>query len=493
MRITVSSAPPPRAWFRFIHLIHCGLLAVALEAADTPRRPNVVFIVADDLRPDALACLGNRSIATPALDRLATRGVVFTRATCGYPICHVSRTEMLSGRTVLSAYGDAPVGGVLKFDPSWILWPMHFQRQGWKTIHSGKWHVAGTPAQAGFGETSGLFSSGGAPSGMKATLEKTPTGRTVTGYTGWTFKTSDQKPQPELGVGLTPQTDRRIADGAVAAIRAAGDQPFFLHVAFTAPHDPLHWPEGREGSRDFKSEELPRNFRPAPEFETGNTQGRDERVVPAPRTAEEVKRERAIYFSLVENLDRQVARILDALGETNVFAHTLVIFTSDHGLALGSHGLMGKQNQFEHTIDVPLIVAGPGVPAGRRIEAQCYLRDLYPTVCSLAAIATPASVQGRSLVPVLRGDATEVHEAIFGYFTDAQRMVRTPDGWKYIWYPAIGRGQLFHVPTDPDELRDRSAEPAQQARLDSLKLRLAQWQRDNHDRARLADASRPTR
>jgi arylsulfatase A-like enzyme len=205
--------------------------------------------------------------------------------------------------------------------------------------------------------------------------------------------------------------------------------------------------------------------------------------VPAPRDPTDVRRERAVYFALVEHLDDQVGRILKALEEAGELERTLVIFTSDHGLALGSHGLMGKQNQYEHTIDVPLIMAGPGVPRGKRLPAQCYLRDLFPTVSDLAGVPVPAGLDGRSLRPVLAGERDRVHDAVFGYFTDAQRMMRTDDGWKVVWYPKAGRTQLFHVAADPDELRDLAAESAHGHRLREMTGALGAWLRRRGDPA----------
>jgi arylsulfatase A-like enzyme len=374
----------------------------------------------------------------------------------------------------------------VKIDPAWTLWPEHMRKAGWHTVYSGKWHVAGTPRSNGFVETAGLFSSGGAPAGVKATFPKTPTGREVTGYTGWTFKSPENQPLPELGVGLTPDTDRIMADRAVEAIGRLGDKRFFMEVAFTAPHDPLHWPAGHADEFDYRGAPLPKNFRTVPEFDTGNINGRDEKVVPAPRTADEVKKERAIYFSQVQNIDRQVGRLVRALEAAGQLEHTIIIFTSDHGLALGSHGLMGKQNQYEHTINVPLILSGPGIPAGRRFESQCCLRDLYPTVCELAGLPIPESVEGRSLRAALRGEKTEVHDAVFGYFTDTQRMIRGPDGWKLIWYPKIGRLELFQVKEDPDELRDRAAEPEQRERVKQMNEQLGAWLRVHNDPALLS-------
>jgi arylsulfatase A-like enzyme len=445
-------------------------------AAATPDKLNILFIVADDLRGDISSAYGG-PVKTPNLDKLASRGCLFTRATCGYPICHVSRTEMITGRCVVV---EGSAGGVIPFKPEWAVWPDIMRQAGWHTVFSGKWHVQGNPAARGYEETSGLFSSGGAK-GMSVTLSHSATGRPVTGYTGWTFKTNDDKPLPELGVGLMPDTDAHIADGAIRAIRAQAGKPLFLHVNFTATHDPLHWPAGMENRRKPGDIELPANFLPEHPFDHGNIHGRDEMIVPAPRTEEDVKDERAVYYTLLENLDAQIGRILQTLEERGALDRTLIIFTSDQGLALGSHGLMGKQNEYEHTANVPLILAGPGVPEGKRITAQCALRDLFPTVCEMSQLPIPASVQGLSLVPLLKGEKKEIHEAVFGYFTDTQRMIRTNDGWKLIWYPKVARTQLFHVAEDPLELRDLSTDPDQKPRIDQMMQSLKSWLHEKGD------------
>ncbi|MBM3865734.1 MAG: choline-sulfatase [Verrucomicrobia bacterium] len=456
------------------------LLAALLAAAPVaPAAPNVLLILADDLRPDAPGFAGGRDARTPHLDALARGGAVFPRAACSYPICHVSRSELLCGQLALGRPGQGAPGGPVAFDPSSPLLPSRLAAAGWHTVHAGKWHVSGTPAQRGFRETAGMFSGGGA-AGKPAAVERTPTGREVTGYRGWTFKDAAGRPQPELGVGLTPETDRIITARAAEAIGRLRDRPFFLHVNFTAPHDPLLAPPG---SRRRPEPGLPANFRAAPDFETGNARGRDERIVPAPRTPEAVRAERELYFRLVEEVDRNVGELLQALAAAGARERTLVLFSSDNGLALGSHGLMGKQNQYEHSFNVPLVLAGPGVPAGRRFAAQCYLRDLYPTLCDLLGLATPAGLDGRSLLPVLRGERTEIHEAVFGYFTDTQRMIRTADGWKLTWYPAIQRTELFHLNGDPDELHDLAGEPAHAARLADLRTRLGAWQLQHRDPA----------
>ena len=466
----------PIAIFAFVFAL---LQMPALSAPESTPKLSVVFLLADDMRPDALACTGNPAVKTPNLDRLAARGTLLTRATCGYPICHVSRAEILTGRCLTNA--DVP-GHPLTIDPQWTMWPEAMRRAGWHTAYSGKWHTPGTPQSRGYAETSGLFSSGGAKA-PPLTHPLSSTGRKVTGYTGWTFKDADGKAIPGDTVGLTPETDARITDGAIAVIRKHGAEPFFLHVNFTAPHDPLLWPRGVEPRVDAASLTLPPNFRPEHPFDHGNIAGRDEVIVPAPRSAEDVKRERAVYFSLVENLDTQAGRIIRALEEAGVLDRTLIIFSSDHGLAMGSHGLMGKQNQYEHTIGVPLIIAGPTVRAGVGVAAPCYLRDLFPTICDITGTAIPPTVQGRSLAAVLRGESAETYPAIFGRFTDTQRMMRTTDGWKLIWYPKIARTQLFHVSEDPDELRDLAEDKGETERLRRMMADLQTWLRDQGDAA----------
>lgn len=151
----------------------------------------------------------------------------------------------------------------------------------------------------------------------------------------------------------------------------------------------------------FINSQLPANFLPEHPFDHGNLRGRDELLMAFPRTASEVRGELACYYAVISHLDRQVGRILEALRAAGQADNTLAIFTSDNGLAIGSHGLRGKQNMYEHLIGVPLIIRGPAVVRGRRTDAQCYLRDLFPTACDVAGIPVPQSVRGRTLLPVL--------------------------------------------------------------------------------------------
>lgn len=461
----------------FMRCVMLGYLAgdACIAGAGTPepapagKTPNVVFIVVDDLRADVMSIYGG-AVGMPNLEGLAKKGCVFERATCGYPICHVSRTEMLTGRYLVA---EGAARKPISFHDDWAVWPKFLQLAGYETVYCGKWHVQGDPWSLGYDRTEALYSSGGAR-GLPLTHERSATGRDVTGYTGWTFKSNENQPMLHLGIGLTPDTDRHIADGAIRAIDRSNG-PFFLHVNFTAPHDPLHWPSGLENSVTATDVHLPANFTPVHPFDHGNQGGRDETIVPAPRSQLDVQRERAVYYALTRNLDRQLGRIVDALRQKNLMDQTVIIFTSDHGLALGSHGLMGKQNQYEHTCGVPLVIAGPSVVQGRRLVGQCGLRDLFPSVCEWLQMKCPESVQGKSLLPMLLDQQPEVHEAIFGYFTDTQRMIRSQDGWKLIWYPQIDRMQLFDLNTDPEEQQDLSQVSDYAHRLSSMRKTLKTW------------------
>lgn len=438
-------------------------MALALAGGAVAAAPNVLFIVTDDQRPDTVG-----AGLTPVVDRLAAGGTRFTRAYAGYPICHASRAEMLTGRPAFTALRNYPAGGL---DPAHRTLAEVFREAGYETWHLGKWHVNGKPEEQGYERTRRQFSSGGAGKGGLPAVDER--GLPLTGYRGWTFKTESGEPEAGMGVGLTGVTDARIADGAVEVIRELRDKtrPFFLHVNFTAPHDPRLWPAGEKAGKKEERPALPGNFRAEHPFDHGNRGGRDETLIPRPLDAEQVRAELEVYRALVRNLDRQTGRLLEALEAAGVREETLVVFTSDQGLAMGSHGLMGKQNQYEHSIRAPLVLAGPGVPRGVETAGLCHLRDLFPTLCELCGVPVPDTVTARSLMPLARGEVKAAREVVTGAFTDTQRMLC--DGrWKWIEYPQAGRAQLFDLEADPEELGDLSGDPAQAERAAAMARRL---------------------
>jgi arylsulfatase A-like enzyme len=465
------------------------LLWVVTAAVAAQRPPNVLVIVTDDQRPDTIRALGNTYIDTPNLDRLVARGSTFTRAIVANPVCISSRSEILTGASGFRN-GASPFGDVIR--PEMTFWGDAMRKAGYVTWYSGKWMNDGSPKTRGYDETSALYTSDNTGKTTKTTYPKAYNGVAVTGYGDWSFKTNDGKSELEKGIGLTPLTDRHIADGAIALIERRSDRPFFLHVNFTAPHDPRHFPPGYEKKYDPATIPLPPNFLTEHPFDHGNANQRDEKLLPIPRNPNEVKAEIAIYYALISHLDEQIGRMLEALRKSGQERNTIVIFTSDHGLAIGSHGLLGKQNMYEHTIGVPLIMAGPGIPENKRFAAQTYLRDLYPTVCDMLGAPIPTVVEGRSLLPVLKGAVREIYPEVYAYWhisssrsakmaeagTPAElpieRMVRT-DRWKLIYYSHLQSYQLFDLVNDPYELKDLSSSLENQAIKAELQGKMRAW------------------
>jgi arylsulfatase A-like enzyme len=219
---------------------------------------------------------------------------------------------------------------------------------------------------------------------------------------------------------------------------------------------------------------LPKNFMPRHPFDNGELDVRDEKLAAIPRSPDEMRRHLADYYATITCLDHHIGRILETLAATGRAGNTIVVFTSDQGLAVGGrHGLMGKQNLYEH-FKSPLIVAGPGIPHGRS-DALVYLFDLFPTLCDLAGTTTPPAADGISLLPIIQGEKPRVRELLFAAYRDCQRMVRD-ERWKLIWYPKIDRYQLFDLARDPWELEDLSGRSEQRARVDELKKLLVKEQ-----------------
>ncbi|MDA1162512.1 MAG: sulfatase-like hydrolase/transferase [Planctomycetota bacterium] len=438
-------------------------------------RPNVLLIVSDDQRPDTIAALGNKIIRTPNLDQLVREGTAFTRATCGNPICTPSRAEILSG---CSSFRSGVIDFGKPINPELPLMARWFADAGYRTSYVGKWHNDGAPIERGYLRTNGLYRGGG---GKWYKPQVDWVGRPVTGYRGWIFQSDDGTLFPDRGVGLTSDISEKFADAAIELLGQSSDRPFFLHVNFTAPHDPLMVHPDFADMYDAAQMPLPNNFAAKHPFDHGNFDGRDEQLFAWPRTPEETRGELAAYYAVISHMDAQIGRILKALSKSGELENTIIVFSSDHGLGLGSHGLRGKQSMYEHTIGVPLVMRGPGISQGKRLATQCYLRDLFPTLCDLVGIEGPGEkIDGRSLLPAISGKKSQVHPFVVGYFRTFQRMIRYDD-WKYIEYPAANKVQLFHISEDPDELRDLSDDPARTKTRIGMAVTLHRWMKENGD------------
>lgn len=246
-----------------------------------------------------------------------------------------------------------------------------------------------------------------------------------------------------------------FADAAVNFIEQASSaaNPFFLYCAFTSPHDPCTPPKEFRDRYEAEDIELPANFMAQHPFDNGELKVRDELLESYPREEANVRRRLANYYGMVEHHDHHLGRMIAAL------ENTIIVYVSDHGLALGSHGLLGKQNLYEHSVRVPLIMSGPGVPGGKTVQRDVHSHRIFATLCELANASLPGTVEQPSLVPLLNDVEQKCDEPRyhFAHYYDFQKSVKD-DRWKLIVYKVNGmeRVQLFDLASDPHELHELS-------------------------------------
>ena len=356
-------------------------------AQEKPKRPNVVILFTDDQRADTIAALGNPNIQTPNIDKLVRRGSAFRSAYCmgamQGAVCVPSRAMMLSGRSLFRI--NEKLEGIQ-------TWPAFFARMGYRTFMTGKWHNTPPSALASFSAGKSIFFGGmGDPYALPVS--------DITEKRTLTDKQKSGKHSCEL-----------FADSAIDFIKQQKGvtQPFVTYVAFNGPHDPRTAPKEYHAPYNQNKPPLPPNFLPVHPFNNGDMVGRDERLAPWPRTPEIVRQALADYYAYITFLDAQVGRIVAALKEAGLEDDTIIVFASDHGLAIGSHGLFGKQNLYDCSMHAPLIFAGPGIPKGQQSDTLCYLFDIFPTLGDLAKVPGPDGSEGKSLVPAMKGETKAV-------------------------------------------------------------------------------------
>lgn len=441
------------------------LLAVLAHPAAAAERPNVVFICSDDQRHDTIRALGNPHIDTPNLDAMTRDGFTFTHTFCmgsmQGAVCVPSRAMFLSGRSLFH------INDQLKDIPTW---PETFRKAGYHTVGVGKWHN-GPASYAKSFDAGGPIFFGGMGNQNKVNVHP--------------FDADGKYPKLNIKVGGAYSTTMFTESALDFLATYKGDKPFFLYLTLTVPHDPRTPPAGWETKYDPAKLPLPKNYLPKHPFNNGEMLVRDEKLLGWPRTEAEVRKETADYYAMISHMDSQVGRIRDAVKKRG--SDTLVIFTSDHGLALGSHGLLGKQNLYDHSVRSPLVVVGPGVPAGKKSSAMVYLFDLFPTAAEVCGVKLPDGVDGKSLVPVMTGKQEKVRDVVFGAYRQFQRSVRT-ESWKLIRYPHVNRTQLFDLKADPDEVHDLAADPASAERVKEMTKLLVEQQRHLGDTQPLTSA-----
>ena len=442
--VLLLAAPPPAA------------------AQPSPRQPNVLLIMADDLNDD-FATFGHAAVKTPNLDRLAARGVRFTRAYNQFPLCSPSRVSLLTGlRPDTTRVYDLQTD-FRTILPDVVTMPQMFAQAGYFAARVGKIFHYGNPGQIG---TSGLDD----PKSWQLVVN--PRGIDKDEETKLTNLTPARGLGSALAYYASPapdeaHTDGKVAAEAIALLEKHRNGPFFLGVGFYRPHCPFIAP-----AKYFDMYPLEKVPAPVPPWSDAAAA-----AVPMPAfftrppnwgVSEQGQREvlRA-YFASISFLDANVGRVLDAVDRLGLAGNTIVVFASDHGYHLGERGQWMKQTLFERSARAPLIVAAPGAGARGRSSARIVeFVDLYPTLAELARLPKPSGLQGRSLVPLLANPGARwdhpaltqvrrgaVPETFMGY------SVRT-EKWRYTEWEGGKRGvELYDEAADPGELHNLAADP----------------------------------
>lgn len=454
-----------------------GLAMAPYASAQSPQKPNILFLFTDDQTFRSIGALNNPAVKTPNIDRLVYNGVTFThcfnQGSWTGAVCIASRAMLNTGRYIYHARRD--IGNHRNDEgPQVPLWGETLGNAGYDTFMTGKWHNGPLALEQSFKTVGphggGMFHS--TPSGEEAYYRPAPDND---------WSPSDKSLQGhwrETEDGEIVHSSRLWADAAIDYLQnqTQSDNPFFMYVAFHAPHDPRQAPQEFIDMYPLEELEVPPNYLPEHPFDQGSRYTlRDEILAPFPRTEHAVKVHLQEYYAIISHADYQIGRILDALEETGQADNTIIIFSADHGLAVGQHGLMGKQNQYEHSIRMPLILSGPGLEQGKRIDELVYLHSLFATTCDLAGIETPETVEFPSLMPLINGEKDQLHDAIYGSYTDQQRMIRTKD-FKLIRYPQVDRTQFYNLRQDPWEVHNLADQFEQRKRIEALNQRLTELQ-----------------
>lgn len=458
-----------------------------------------MVIYTDDHRYTGVHALGGEQLQTPHLDSLAADGIAFTKAylmgSFSGATCIPSRAMLLTGRNLFGLDG---IGHTIPADHTTM--GEVFMSAGYHAHHVGKWHQD-------FPSLARSFHSGakvcGKPryltdqfrmpfSDWQADGEYTPDKTYLLEYddTGKSIRRplNDQDTRGPVGTEkLAPHVSEVLADEASQFIEEyKKNAPFFMYLAFPTPHDPRQAPQKYKDLYPENTIELPPSYMPQHPFHNGHIVLRDELLDKWPRTKQIAKKHLSDYYAIITHLDAQIGRVIAALKVKGLYENTLIVFAGDSGLAVGNHGLLGKQNIYdEDGVHVPLIISG-GITReddrGRRIGALCYIHDILPSICDLAGVAIPESNMGKSLAPVIDRETNEIRTHSYHAYRQHQRAYRQ-DGYKLIEYvraptndkhvgdAVVGSRvtQLFNVADDPWEAFNLADFPEHQDRINHMR------------------------
>lgn len=443
------------------------LLCFFLNISFAQNKPNILFLFADDQRADALGCSGNLYIQTPNIDKLAESGVRFSNSYVmgGHhgAICAPSRAMLMSGKSLFNVY-DRLVGVQTM--------PRHFSEHGYVTFGTGKWHNEKEAFEATFQNGKNVFLGGMCDHFNVPARDM--------GADGKLGEPQNKGYSTDIFMGAAMDFINEYAVGS-------RDKPFFCYVAFTAPHDPRSPRPDYIDRYPDEAVPLPGNFKKLHPFAFDQLTIRDENLAPWPRTPEIIQASIADYYALITHLDDKVGEIVETLKKQGLLENTIIVYAADNGLGIGSHGLLGKQNLYEHSVKVPVIISGPGIPKEKVSDALVYLYDLYPTLCDASGLPAPEGIDGKNLYPVIKGETTSVRNSLYTAYRNTVRAVRT-DEWKLIHYPQINHTQLYNLNTDPLEINNLASQTKYDDKVAEMMELIKEWYQATNDTMNLNPA-----
>ena len=488
---------------RVIPVISCALL-LASSAFGAEGKPNIVFIVCDDLNTH-VATSGYPHIQTPNFERLAGEGLTFNRAYCQYPVCGPSRASFLSSLYPESTGVLDNTSDIRKTRPGTVSMPQAFKDQGYWTAATGKvFHNAKADQGDVAWDAQVWFENDEMPIEAEARKEfeaehgSCPQGKNKKSWKAFLPTVATQTRGQQPGYGPSGLTDDQHKDGKNAKQfdewideKSYGDKPFFIAVGIHKPHGAFLAPQKYFDL--YPREKLSFETPPKGIWETIPKSAMSKRYegfgFEFGVENDALRREyMQAYHACISFVDAQIGRIFDSLKENGLWDNTIIVLTSDHGYHLGDHFMWGKVTLFEQGTRVPLIVRAPGVTTpGSSSEALVEMIDCYPTLTELAGVTPPTDIQGKSMVPILKNPSASGKDVVYTVVSRGAKLGRAlrTERWRYaLW--ADGE-ELYDLDKDIKEHHNLAKSPEHKQTLATMRRHLAEMERDA-----VAKRNRPT-
>ncbi len=439
-----------------------AIAGVDAKEAASVSSPDILFLFIDDMTFDGIQALGDRAIMTPNMDRIVKSGVNFTNTynMGGWSgaLSVASRTQLMTGLSVWHSYAQHKEDKFQGMISDGQMWAQRMQSEGYKCYHTGKWHVWDVEVDDVFEEYEGVRPA--MPGDNRRTTKlgyNRPLSPEDTSWQPWDMSQGGYwdggKHWSEV------QADLMIA---YMERNKESEKPLFMTCAFNAPHDPRQSPEKYVEMYSVEDIEVPESFQPQHPYMEQMRSGksvRDEQLAPFPRTEYAVQKHIQEYYSIITHLDDQIGRILEALEKCGRADNTLIVMTADNGLAMGRHGFIGKQSLYEHSLKIPFVIAGCGLPKNESRSQMIYMQDVVPTLDELLGFEGAERTDFVSFLDIAKNKRVESkHEYIFGTYMDKQRMIS--DGrYKLYIITGVEERYLFDLKKDPEEMTNLYSDP----------------------------------